>query len=78
MFKSANVSLVRTSVSETAMEVDVDGRGETATGLAAQSGLTAQLLMLYYVLLYEDCQLNNMKTLGKQVSVAYLRGSRLA
>ena len=66
MFKSANVSLVRTSVSETAMEVD--GRGEMATGLAAQSGLTAQLLMLYYVLLYEDCQLNNMKTLGKIVS----------
>ena len=68
MFKSANVSLVRTSVSETAMEVDGDRRGEMATGLAAQSGLTAQLLMLYYVLLYEDCQLNNMKTLGKIVS----------
>ncbi|XP_072034600.1 integrator complex subunit 2-like [Amphiura filiformis] len=54
VFKSSSVSLVRTSVSEAVMEVD---------GTERTSGLTAQLLMLYYVLLYEDCLLNNMKHL---------------
>lgn len=29
--------------------------------------LTTQLLILYYVLLYQDSLLNNMKTLGKLI-----------
>ena len=29
------------------------------------SRLTSQILMLYYVLTYQDCLLSNMKSLGK-------------
>ena len=37
------------------------------------SHLTSQILMLYYVLTYQDCLLSNMKSLGKAVtSVRYV------
>lgn len=32
------------------------------------SHLTSQILMLYYVLTYQDCLLSNMKALGKALS----------
>ncbi|XP_030847416.1 integrator complex subunit 2 [Strongylocentrotus purpuratus] len=54
VFKSSAVSFV--SGSE-AMEVD------EKTEIGEEERMTAQLLMLYYVLLYEDCVLNNMKHL---------------
>ena len=39
------------------MEVDSSDKGE-------RSKFTAQYLMLYYVLLYQDILLNNMKSIG--------------
>ena len=54
VFKTSSVSLLRASVAE-----------EVGTAAEGGSGLTVQLLMLYYLLLYEDCVLSNMKTLGK-------------
>ncbi|XP_070571553.1 integrator complex subunit 2-like [Ptychodera flava] len=44
------------SVSESLMEVDGENLEESK-----KSSLTPQLLVLYYILLYEDCLLNNMK-----------------
>ncbi|XP_077996243.1 integrator complex subunit 2-like [Glandiceps talaboti] len=46
---------IRTGKSVSDSMVEVDGE-ETR-----KSSLTAQLLVLYYILLYEDCLLNNMK-----------------
>lgn len=56
VFKSSAVSFV--SGSE-AMEVD------EKVEIGEEERMTAQLLMLYYVLLYEDCVLNNMKHLSE-------------
>ncbi|XP_038059414.1 integrator complex subunit 2-like [Patiria miniata] len=52
VYKTSNVSLLRASVAE-----------DPGVARAGQCGLTVQLLMLYYLLLYEDCVLSNMKTL---------------
>lgn len=39
------------------------------------SHLTSQILMLYYVLTYQDCLLSNMKSLGKAVTPVRYVGS---
>ena len=59
MFKSSAVSFVRGGDEEEAMEVD------ERVEIGEEERMTAQLLMLYYVLLYEDCVLNNMKHLSE-------------
>ncbi|XP_071790085.1 integrator complex subunit 2-like [Asterias amurensis] len=52
VYQTSNVSLLRASVCQ-----------EGGLRTEGKSGLTAQLLMLYYLLLYEDCVLSNMKIL---------------
>jgi integrator complex subunit 2 len=48
-------ALMQTSRAD-AMEVD--------TETSNSDSFTSQLLMLYYILLYEDCIMSNMKTIG--------------
>ena len=63
VYQTSNVSLLRASVCQ-----------EGGLRTEGKSGLTAQLLMLYYLLLYEDCVLSNMKILGKYALLTGLNG----
>lgn len=59
-----------------ATSLTIEGFSETEILAVFQRGyngenLTAQLLLLYYVLTYKDCCLSNMKSLGKFYSFVF-------